>query len=144
MLLGRRLSGLDKASVPPPPATHARRTRVPAKPLALRRTCGAQEGEGPGDWQELMASARNSLARLLTPFCRALMRWKRPPLWIFDGNREGSGKDTCANLTFILYTGHPLNGVPTGKDSEDELRKRITSSLISGARFFHLANIKNG
>ena len=47
-----------------------------AKPLALRAdddcaarvaSGGAQEGEGAGDWQELMASARNSLARLLTP-----------------------------------------------------------------------------
>jgi DNA polymerase I len=108
--------------------------------LLGRLLANASEG---GFWWRDQQSRCHALARLLTPFCRALMRWKRPPLWIFDGNREGSGKDTCANLTFILYTGHPLNGVPTGKDSEDELRKRITSSLISGARFFHLANIKN-
>ena len=79
------------------------------------------------------------------------MGWKRTPLWIFVGNREGYGKDTCADLTHIAYTGRSIICAPLSKDCDDEMRKRITSALMSGSRFFHLArpparrrSIRNG
>ncbi|MEI7956989.1 MAG: bifunctional DNA primase/polymerase, partial [Verrucomicrobiota bacterium] len=95
-----------------------------------------------GFWWREQQSRMLALARLVTPFCRGLMGWSRSPLWIFDGNREGSGKDTCSNVAYHLYAGRAVSGAPTHKDGDDELRKRITASLLSGARFFHLANMK--
>ena len=92
-------------------------------------------------WQDEQARI-HALARFITPFCRGLMGWKRTPLWIFDGNREGCGKDTCADLTHIAYTGRSIICAPLSKDCDDEMRKRITSALMSGSRFFHLANMK--
>ena len=70
------------------------------------------------------------------------MGWKRTPLWIFDGNREGCGKDTCADLTHVAYTGRSIVCAPLSKECDDEMRKRITSALMAGSRFFHLANMK--
>ena len=70
------------------------------------------------------------------------MGWRRTPLWIFDGNREGCGKDTCADLTHIAYTGRSIICAPLSKECDDEMRKRITSALMAGSRFFHLANMK--
>ena len=84
----------------------------------------------------------HALARLITPFCRGLMGWRRAPLWIFEGNREGCGKDTCADSTHYLYTGRSVISAPLSKDCDEEMRKRITSALVAGARFFHLANMK--
>jgi len=95
-----------------------------------------------GFWWHDEQARVHALARLITPFCRGLMGWKRTPLWIYDGNREGSGKDTCADVAHNLYTGRNVTGAPLSKDCDDEMRKRITSALMQGARFFHLANMK--
>ncbi|MCB1090624.1 MAG: hypothetical protein KDL87_03785, partial [Verrucomicrobiae bacterium] len=95
-----------------------------------------------GFWWHDEQSRGHAIARLVTPFCRGLMGWKRSPLWIFDGNREGCGKDTCADVTHVLYTGRSIICAPLSKDCDEEMRKRITSALLSCARFFHLANMK--
>ncbi len=98
--------------------------------------------EVTGEIPQVSWARIHALARLITPFCRGLMNWKRTPLWIYDGNREGSGKDTCADVTHNLYTGRNVTGSPLSKDGDEEMRKRITAALIQGARFFHLANMK--
>ncbi len=95
-----------------------------------------------GFWWHDEQARTHALARLVTPFCRGLMGWRRPPLWIYDGNREGCGKDTCADVTHVLYTGRSIICAPLSKDCDEEMRKRITSALLAGARFFHLANMK--
>jgi DNA polymerase I-like protein with 3'-5' exonuclease and polymerase domains len=99
--------------------------------------------ERGGFWWQDNQDRVNALARLITPFCRGLMGWKRGPLWIMTGNREGCGKDLCAHCAHVLYTGAPVVGAPLPRESDDEMRKRITSALRSGERFFHLANIKD-
>jgi DNA polymerase-1 len=98
--------------------------------------------EHGGFWWHDEQSRIHALARFITPFCRGLMGWRRTPLWIFDGNREGCGKDTCADLTHIAYTGRSIICAPLSKECDDEMRKRITSALMAGSRFFHLANMK--
>ncbi len=98
--------------------------------------------ENGGFWWQDEQARFHALARFITPFCRGLMGWSRSPLWIFDGNREGCGKDTCADLTHIAYTGRSIICAPLSKDCDDEMRKRITSALMAGSRFFHLANMK--
>ena len=98
--------------------------------------------ENGGFWWHDEQARVHALARFITPFCRGLMGWKRTPLWIFDGNREGCGKDTCADLTHVAYTGRSIVCAPLSKECDDEMRKRITSALMAGSRFFHLANMK--
>jgi hypothetical protein len=98
--------------------------------------------EHGGFWWHDEQSRVHALARFITPFCRGLMGWRRTPLWIYDGNREGCGKDTCADLTHIAYTGRSIICAPLSKECDDEMRKRITSALMAGSRFFHLANMK--
>ncbi|NQX02025.1 hypothetical protein HQ447_15310, partial [bacterium] len=98
--------------------------------------------ENGGFWWHDEQARVHALARFITPFCRGLMGWKRTPLWIFDGNREGCGKDTCADLTHVAYTGRSIICAPLSKECDDEMRKRITSALMAGSRFFHLANMK--
>jgi DNA polymerase-1 len=98
--------------------------------------------EQGGFWWHDEQARTHALARFITPMCRGLMRWRRPPLFIFDGNREGCGKDTCADVTHVVYTGRSVICAPLSKDCDDEMRKRITSALMAAARFFHLANMK--
>lgn len=98
--------------------------------------------ERGGFWWRDEQARTHALARLVTPFCRGLMGWRRTPLWIFDGNREGCGKDTCADVTHVLYTGRSIICAPLSKEADEEMRKRITSALMAGSRFFHLANMK--
>lgn len=98
--------------------------------------------EHGGFWWHDEQARVHALARFITPFCRGLMDWRRTPLWIFDGNREGCGKDTCADLTHLAYTGRSIICAPLSKECDDEMRKRITSALMAGSRFFHLANMK--
>ena len=98
--------------------------------------------ERGGFWWRDDQARTHALARLITPFCRGLMGWKRTPLWIFDGNREGCGKDTCADVTHVLYTGRSIICAPLSKEADEEMRKRITAALMAGSRFFHLANMK--
>ena len=93
-----------------------------------------------GFWWKDEEARTLALARLLTPYCRGLMDFKRGPCWIFDGNRPGVGKDTLANITIVLFTGHSLTGAAPKND--DEMRKRITTNIRAGAQFFHIANLK--
>jgi len=98
--------------------------------------------EQGGFWWHDEQARFHAIARFITPFCRGLMGWNRTPLWIFDGNREGCGKDTCADITHMAYTGRSIICAPLSKECDDEMRKRITSALMAGSRFFHLANMK--
>lgn len=118
------------------------------------RTMGLQEAlelllgelfntpENGGFWWHDEQARTHAIARFITPMCRGLMHWRRAPLFIFDGNREGCGKDTCADVTHVVYAGHPVICAPLSKDCDDEMRKRITSALMAASRFFHLANMK--
>jgi DNA polymerase-1 len=118
------------------------------------RTMGLQEAldillgdlfntpENGGFWWHDEQARTHAIARFITPMCRGLMRWRRAPLFVFDGNREGCGKDTCADVVHIVYTGRSIICAPLSKDCDDEMRKRITSALMAASRFFHLANMK--
>lgn len=85
----------------------------------------------------------HALAGLITPFCRGLLgQWNaRTPIWLYKANRERAGKDYCANLTGILYEGHPNEDAPLGTD-DAETRKKITSALLAGRRRLHFANCR--
>ena len=87
-----------------------------------------------------LESLVHAIARLITPFCRGIMGWQaRTPLWCYQANQPGAGKDYCADVVHFLYTGSHIGDAPLGKDGE-EIRKRITTFLNAGRRFTHFAN----
>ncbi|PJE81138.1 hypothetical protein COU58_04195 [Candidatus Pacearchaeota archaeon CG10_big_fil_rev_8_21_14_0_10_32_42] len=90
----------------------------------------------------------HAIAHLLTPFLRGVFPRAniRVPLFIYEANRERAGKDYCAGIPQIIYDGHaseepPISTGDNGNQNE-ELRKKIVSSLIAGKRGLHFANNK--
>ncbi len=63
-------------------------------------------------------------------------------------NRERSGKDYLAGITGILYEGNALeeppisNGEYRSSGSNDELKKKIIASFLSGKKRLHFSNNK--
>ena len=82
----------------------------------------------------------HSFARFLTPFCRGLMDWNKGPVWTFEADEPGVGKDTLADLTHVQQTGAEIGYSPT--TDVEEMRKAITSFLLAGGSFFHLGNVR--
>jgi hypothetical protein len=85
-------------------------------------------------------SKTHAIARLITPYVRGIMGFHvRMPLWWFDGNRPGTGKDYCNGVTQLVYQGRAFEDAPVGESSE-ETRKRITAALVAGRRMMYFAN----
>ncbi|MBE2283069.1 MAG: bifunctional DNA primase/polymerase [Prosthecobacter sp.] len=99
----------------------------------------AESGGFP--WHDEL-SKTSAISRLLTPFCRGLMRWEKTPVFIMLANQPRLGKDTIAMMVSTLYTGEGAVAPPLEKDGDAEMRKRITSALRTGNPFFHIANLR--
>jgi len=85
-------------------------------------------------------SKTHAVARLFTPYCRGLMGFEaKTPLWYFEANRPGPGKDYLSGITHTVYLGYSFEDTPIG-NSEEETTKRISSALQSGRRMMHFAN----
>ena len=89
----------------------------------------------------------NTIAHLLTQFCRGLYRNKRArtPAFFYLANRERAGKDYCAGITGIIYEGCAVEDSPIASDGEthdDEIRKKILSTFKSGRNRIHFSNNK--
>jgi hypothetical protein len=85
-------------------------------------------------------SETHAVARLLTPFARALIGWTtRTPLWFYSANRPRAGKDYLCGVTLITFEGQAFEDLPIGKESE-ETGKRIMAAARSGRRFMHFSN----
>ena len=102
-------------------------------------------------YSEFCLKSENDLYRaimsLITPFCRGLYSdWTaRTPIYVFFANRERAGKDYCGGIRMIVYHGYAVEESPisTGKgDSNEELRKKIMSTVLEGKRLIHFANNK--
>jgi DNA polymerase-1 len=87
-------------------------------------------------------SRTHAVARLLTPFARALLGWTtRVPLWPFIGSRPRCGKDYLSGCVLIIYEGFAFEDQPiTGRDSAPETAKRILAAARAGRRFMHFSN----
>lgn len=89
----------------------------------------------------------NAIAHLLTPFILGLASAHNivTPLFFYEANRPRCGKDYCANIVGILYEGAPIEDPVICSDTDngnsgDELRKKITTAVISGRRRYHSSN----
>lgn len=90
-----------------------------------------------------------ALLCLLTPFCRGLYKqWNtRTPLVITFANRPGSGKDYLIGIRQLLFDGQvmeqsPISSGKNGYNDCEELRKKITTTFLSGKNIFHSSNNK--
>ena len=83
----------------------------------------------------------NAIAYLLTAHCRMLFSPERAPVFYFEANRQGAGKDHLAGLAVVLTAGTDPSFYPPVVDL-DETRKRILALCISGERFFITSNAK--
>jgi hypothetical protein len=79
------------------------------------------------------------LASLLTPLARFAIAGACP-LFLFDANTPGTGKSKLADIAAIITTGRTIART-TYPDTDDELRKRITSIALAGDRMVLLDNI---
>lgn len=79
------------------------------------------------------------LAALLTPLARPAIAGPCP-LFMFDATTPGSGKTLLCDLIAILNTGRPMARTAY-PDSDEEMRKRITSIALAGDRLMLLDNI---
>ena len=91
----------------------------------------------------------NAIAGLLTPFLRGLFKTFNTitPGVFYGGNRERTGKDYCAGINGIAHEGLAIedNPISTGEkkgNDNDELRKKVTSAIMSGRKRMHFANNK--
>ncbi len=85
-------------------------------------------------------SRTHAIARMLTPFGRAILGWTtRVPLWFFSANRPRAGKDYLSAVTLIIYEGRAFEDLPIGKEHE-ETGKRIMAAARNGRRFMHFSN----
>lgn len=92
----------------------------------------------------------NAIAGLITPFLRGLYSSfnVRSPMFCYMANRERAGKDYCAGITGLVLEGYNIEEPPVSSGEfrasgqNDELRKKILASLMSGKKRLHFANNK--
>ena len=91
----------------------------------------------------------NAIAAMITPYLKGIFTNfnVRTPVFFYVANRERAGKDYCAGVTGIIYEGqaieeNPISTSEKGGNSNDELRKSITSAMIQGRKRFHSSNNK--
>lgn len=83
-----------------------------------------------------------AVARLITPYCRGLMGWgTRSPCWFISAEGPRSGKDYLAKMAPMLFEGIASEDAPLDA-SEDEVKRRITASVIAGLSFIHFGNCR--
>jgi hypothetical protein len=79
------------------------------------------------------------LAALLTPPARFAFRGPTP-LFLVDANVRAAGKGLLLDTIALIVTGQPFT-IATYTDDENELRKRITSLVLSGDRLVMFDNL---
>lgn len=93
----------------------------------------------------------NAISAFITPFIRGLFKTgfnTRAPVFYYGANRERSGKDYLAGVTGILYEGNAIEESPISSGeyhasgTNDELRKKLISAMISGKKRLHFSNNK--
>ena len=79
------------------------------------------------------------LAALLTPLARFAING-HCPLFMIDANAPGTGKSKLTDIISIICTGREMPRT-TYPDNDEEMRKRITATALSGDRLMLIDNI---
>jgi hypothetical protein len=90
------------------------------------------------------ASKTNCIALLFTLILREMINGP-VPMAIIDKPQQGTGASLLADVNSCIASGANayMEIFPSGRDKENELRKRITSILIEGRSYIVLDNIEN-
>jgi hypothetical protein len=88
------------------------------------------------------ASRTHAMALLLLPLIRPMIQ-RVTPLHLIDAPDAGTGKGLLADLCGIVATGRPLYATQATTEDE-EWRKRITTTLMSGGSHVFIDNIPQG
>ncbi len=94
-----------------------------------------------GDFPFACDSHRSAwLASLLTPLACEAYRGTVGPLFLIDANVRGSGKSRLADMVSIIVTGQSASRTAV-TNNDEEMRKRISSWIMDGARLVLLDNV---
>lgn len=85
------------------------------------------------------AEKANALAMILLPFVRNMIDGATPLHWL-DKPTPGTGASKLVNCVSLLSVGSPAEA-QTEVSSDDEWRKKITTSLMTGAPLWFMDNI---
>ena len=124
------------------PAANLRVTLIPENPTARDiEAAVAMLDEVLGEFPyDSPASKANAIGLLLTPIVRPAIEGPIP-LALLDAPQQGSGKTLLGSVISIVATGRPT-ALMAATESEEEWRKRITSTLRSGASVITIDNIE--
>jgi uncharacterized C2H2 Zn-finger protein len=88
-------------------------------------------------------SQANTLAAMLTPVLRELITGP-VPMAVIDKPQQGTGASLLADVISVIATGRQafVEVLPTERDKETELRKRVTSILIEGRQCVVIDNVE--
>jgi len=87
------------------------------------------------------ANKANAIALFLLPFCREFIDGVTP-LHVISAPAQGSGKTLLANVITKVFNPHQtISSIPEGRDSDNELRKLITTKLMSLASHIFFDNV---
>jgi hypothetical protein len=89
---------------------------------------------------EDQSSKANTLALMLTPIVRPAIRGT-VPLALIDAPQQGTGKSLLAKVIAMIPTGRPA-AMMAAPDNDEEWRKRITATLLSGATVITIDNLE--
>jgi Domain of unknown function (DUF3854) len=80
-----------------------------------------------------------ALSLLLTAISRKL--YALAPLHAVNAHQPGTGKGTLINLACILATGNKEAGAASFTDNEEEMSKKVLSTLLSGTPIVNIDNV---
>src|SRR5215471_3123691 len=86
------------------------------------------------------ASKANALALLLTPILRPAIAGP-VPLALVDAPQAGTGKSLLTRVMALIATGRPA-AMMTAPAGDEEFRKKITATLLSGTALILLDNVE--
>lgn len=88
-----------------------------------------------------------AVASIITPMLRGIygQYGVRTPAFIYLANQQGCGKDYCAGIRQIIYTGRFNEDAPISNDkgsSSEEIDKVFVASALTGQQFMHFSNCR--
>lgn len=98
--------------------------------------------DGTPNFNRGVSSRANFYAMLLQPFARSMIGKNATPMFFIDKAEKGTGANYLANILGYMLYGTPMPPQVIS-ESEDELKKTITSSLYSGQPTIFFDNLNH-
>lgn len=88
-----------------------------------------------------------AVSSLITPMLRGIYQQYgvRTPIYAYLANQQGCGKDYCAGIRHVAYTGKFNEDAPISNDkgsSSEETQKEFVAAALTGQQFMHNSNCR--